>query len=142
MGANPSRNQVFARSDFTGVVGALQAAKKAGKAVMTTTELVTRDNDWWGLAGGGRVRVCWVYLERVADWENELDHSIRNKIRRGNHSWLAHGPFHAFPNYATAGDNFLDLVELTAEQVNLLADLTCWGVTENAAVFRDVLAPG
>jgi hypothetical protein len=36
-------------------------------------------------------------------------------------------------------ENGLELVELTPEQVNLLADLTCWNITSQADVFRSVL---
>ncbi len=139
-GVSTIHNRVFEQCDFAMVVKALQAAKRAGGVAMTTTELTTRDNDWWGIDGGNQVRVCWVYLDRVTDWEALLKRRIRRKIERGNHAWLFHGPFLDFPNYKTAMENLLDIVELTPEQVNLLADLTCWGVLENASVFRDLLS--
>ncbi len=135
-----ANNHVFDRSDFPKVVRGLQEAKKAGRTVMTTTELKVQPNDWWGLEGGQSVRICWVYLDRVRTWEGQLSSEIRKEIERGNHAWLALGPFKKFPNYSTAGENALDLVELTPDQVNLLADLSCWNITKNANTFQDLLS--
>ncbi len=133
-------NHVFDRSDFPKLVRGLQEAKRTGRAVMATTELKVHPNDWWGLEGGQSVRICWHYLDRVRTWESQLSSEIQREIERGNHAWLFHGPFRKFPNYSTVDENGLHLVELTPEQVNLLADLSCWNITSNANTFRDLLS--
>ena len=139
-GTYTEHNQVFDPADFPQVVGGLQAAKKAGQTAMVTTELTVQPNDWWGLEGGSSVRICWCYLDRVRSWEGLLDVKIRQAIKKGNHAWLFSGPFKNFPNYSTVDENFLELVELSPEQVNLLADLCCWNITSNAGTFRDLLS--
>ena len=37
-------------------------------------------------------------------------------------------------------ENGLELVVLTPEQVNLLADLTCWNITSQAKALRSKLS--
>ena len=140
-GVNTSRNQVFTQEDFIPVASALQAAKRAGGAALTNAELQVQENAWWGVEGGWKVQVLWYYLDRVPVWESQLGQPIRKAIRKGNRRWplFGHGPFKAFPHYATMGENLLDLVELTPEQVNLLADLCCWTVTDNVDAFRNAL---
>ena len=96
----------------------------------------------------------WVYNDRVREWENALDTSqfeykwldfwpihltLKDAIAKGNepNPW---GPFMHFPNYRTVEENgLLDLVELTPQQVNLLADLSCWNVIHNQEVFEEML---
>ena len=143
-GVNTSRNQVFTQEDFIPVASALQAAKRAGGAALTSAELQVQENAWWGVEGGWKVQVLWYYLDRVPVWESQLGQPIRKAIRKGNRRWplFGHGPFKAFPHYATMGENLLDLVELTPEQVNLLADLCCWTVTDNVDAFRNALTRG
>jgi hypothetical protein len=144
-GSGPmANNQVFNQADFVTLVQNLQAAKAAGGAVMTTITHTVLANQWWGLAGGWYVKICWVYLDRVANWEGQLgDPDVQAAIIAGNQSTPS-GPFRYFPNYLTVDQNPGDLpslVYLTNEQVNLLADLTCWEVTDNANTFTSLLAP-
>ena len=132
-------NQVFAKSRWSPLIRALQAAKSDGRTVMTTTELEVLPNRWWGVAGGGRARVLWIYNDRVADWESRLEPStgIRRAIEVGNAA--GEGPFKDFPTYPVSGENRPGSLALTPEQINLLADLSCWNVTDNADVFEDLL---
>ena len=139
-----ANNQVFAQSDFVTLVQNLQNAKKAGGAVMTTITHTVLENKWWGLAGGFKVTICWVYLDRAANWESQIgDLDVQAAIVAGNQVPPS-GPFRYFPNYLTIDEDpgvLPSLVSLTKEQVNLLADLTCWEVTENADTFKALLAP-
>ena len=98
--------------------------------IAATTTLRVVDNSWWGVQGGWDVRVHWMYLDRVPDWEADLPADIRADIDKGNAGGLFHGPYRDFPNYLTMGENTLELLELTAPQVNLLAHLTAWTVTQ------------
>lgn len=132
-------NQVLKSSDFSTVVGNLQDAKRKGVTIMTTSELEVQQNDWWGVAGNWTVKICWVYNDRVAAWESQLEKDIRKEIKKGNRRHFKTGKFKHFPNYKTVDENFLDLVELTPEQVNLLADLCCWNVLENQDTFKELL---
>jgi hypothetical protein len=81
------------------------------------------------------VNVLWVYLDRVDNFTNQLtwDDFLREEVIAGEDGI---GPYAHFPNYKTVDDDgFGTLTQLTARQVNLLANLTWWVVNENAATF-------
>jgi hypothetical protein len=137
--ATKPNNQVFSKADWPKVVGALQNAKREGRTVLASTQLEVQSNSWWGVEGGWTANICWVYNDRVEEWEKRLDSRIRGDIEDGNHELFRHGPLKFFPNYKTIDENLLDLVELTAEQVNLLADLSCWNVIRNRKVLESLL---
>lgn len=134
-------NQVFARAALEGVVAALQEAKRRGRGVVAATRLAVEPNAWWGVAGGWEVEIGWVYNERAPAWEARLDADVRRAIEAGQPPHGG-GPFAHFPFYRTEGQNPGCLVRLTAPQVNLLADLSCWTVVENSALLREVLRGG
>ena len=134
-------NQVFARAAFGSVAAALREAKRGGRGAVAATRLTVEPNAWWGVAGGWDVEVCWVYNERAPAWEARLDADVRRAIDEGQAPRPA-GPFAHFPFYRTEGQNPGCLVRLTAPQVNLLADLSCWVVMEHAALLREVLRGG
>ncbi len=135
-----THNQVFAQNDWPGLITAFQNARRAGTTVMAETEHEVQANAWWGIEGGWKVRVLWFYLERVKDWESQLKRSIRWQISLGNKGFGFLSPYRDFPNYKTIDEDVLDLVELTPRQVNLLADLTCWTITENQATIQKFLS--
>jgi len=135
-----THNQVFAQKDWPGLITAFQNARRAGKTVMAETEHEVQANEWWGIEGGWKVRVLWFYLERVEDWESQLPFRIRMQIKLGNWGLGFLSPYRDFPNYKTIDEDLLDLVELTPRQVNLLADLTCWTITENQAAIQKFLS--
>ncbi len=127
-GTATQNNQVFAQEQWSTLVSGLLAAKATGGPVAATTDLEVVDNAWWGIRGGWTVRIHWVVLDRAPAWEELLVAPLRKEIDRGHTARLFHGPFRDFPNYKTMGENFLELLQLTPEQVNLLAEMTCWSV--------------
>lgn len=140
MGTATQNNQVFASADFAGVVRKLQAAKKSGEAVIAVSDLTTVRNRWWGVPAGQIVRVCWVYLDRSAVFEDSLkSRRVRWNIRSGNRKCLPCGPFKHFPHYNTIDQNGLELIELSSAQVKLLAELACWTVRSNRTLFESLM---
>ena len=133
-------NQVFPTAEWAPLVRTLQRCKEAGRTLLAVQQLPVLDNDWWGIRGGWTVRVCWVYNDRVLDWEHLLNEAtgIPEAIRQGN-SKDPSGPFQNFPCYAVTGQNQAGSLALTPAQINLLADLSCWNVTSNAEVMTSVL---
>ena len=131
-------NQVFESKDLTGVIRGFHAAKQNGGAVIARACHAVQANDWWGIDGGWDVEICWVYNERIPVWESELAPKLREAIDAGR-SADPTGPFARFPHYRTRGQNPESLIRLTAPQVNLLAALSCWTVTEHASMFRELL---
>jgi hypothetical protein len=138
-GATRSPNQVFSQEDFAAVVRVLQDAKRTGNAAMATTELDVQANAWWGIDGGWRVQVSWVYNDRVASWESRLPADLRALIDAGQPPTPT-GPLLDFPHYKTDFENRHALVQLTAEQASLLSHLSCATVIDNAAVFARTLS--
>ena len=133
------RNQVFPTQEFEGLVTALQAAKLDEGPVVVVREHELVDNEWWGIRGGRRVRVCWVYLERSPRFEAALPRMTARALELGN-SGVRAGPFKDFPNYQTIGANPLSLVRFEPGQVRLLASYCAWSVLERRELFESVLA--
>lgn len=132
------RNQVFPTSELGELVAALQAAKRAGDPLVVVREHELLDNEWWRIRGGRKLRVAWVYLERVARFEAQLPAETARAIVDG-HRKLRVGPCKRFPNYETIGANFGDLVRLTPYQVKLLTGLCSWMVLDQRELFESLL---
>jgi len=123
---NYPNNQVFPTSDFKHVLQALNAKRVKGQPMIVNYQHHVLANASWGVsARQDKMWVTWCYLDRCDNWEKALGSAtIRNQIEAGNASKPS-GPFQHFPNYKTMWQNGNDLVQLTAEQVTLLADFTC-----------------
>ena len=99
-------------------------------------ELRTVANAWWGIPAGHKVRVLFVYLGRVYEWENRLaDERVVRAVapHRGleNPGVLpSNGTFRGFPHPS------ITQLHLQPGMANMLADLAWWVVTHNAQVFE------
>ncbi|HEY0158196.1 MAG TPA: hypothetical protein VGF28_13010 [Thermoanaerobaculia bacterium] len=143
----PDFNQVFPSADYAGVVNALQALRKAGQPMVYQTSHVLQENRYWGLPGGATVDVLYVYLDKVEAWQSQItDEVVRAELALGDLGMFPH-----FPNYHTIDENLIPtigehlpspwgLTELTAQQVNLLADLTCWVVRNSGGAFQSFIS--
>jgi hypothetical protein len=112
--------QFFASSDYPALAQGLWAANSAGRPAMFTQTLTTVPNANFGVERY-TVRVLWVYNTYVQNWYAPLGDAMK---------LLVDATFN-FPNY----DTVLQL-NLSATEVNLLAHLSCWNVTTNAAMVR------
>lgn len=128
---NQRNNAVFTKAQFDTLYNRLRKAKLAGKSVMTQMEMTTVQNDWWGIEGGQKVTILWVYNDQVTDWQNQLPKKIRLEIGKG-----PAGKFANFPFYKTMFENVPHLVEYTPEQMNLLYQLSAWNVYTNPQLFE------
>ncbi len=153
---------------FAEVVQGLVAAKKREKAgpgewagVTSLNTLRTVANIHWGLPGGRRLEVLWVYLDRVKEWEALLpatpDPKPRydwggpwtfekyieygNGLGSENYTGFHYEPVSYFPTYSLTNENNYTLPDfkLTPFQVNLMANLTWWVVDRNAAMLKEWL---
>jgi hypothetical protein len=130
-------NQVFDAQAFYGLIDQLWKAHQAGgSAICKQTGLAVYDNAHFGIQGADPVDVLWVYTNPVTAWRNQLVDTVR--LGMDFEPLL----YRSFPNY----DTFLQL-HLIARQVNLLAHLSCWNVTNeqpiggfaaNAQLFREL----
>ncbi|KPK06846.1 MAG: hypothetical protein AMJ56_14025 [Anaerolineae bacterium SG8_19] len=124
-------NTVFPAGKCKDLVAGLLAAKRAGTSVIHHDWYQVQENAFFGIKGGWEVEVLWVYNERVPAWEKLLSGPIRQMIGRDS---LVN-----FPHYKTYGQNKPAIIDLKPEQVFLLANLSCWNVLDNAALFLAML---
>ena len=124
-------NHVFPADQYEKLTKGLIQAKKLGKTVMFRDQYEVQENRFYGIEGGWEVDVLWVYNERVKDWEDELPPEIAQMIGTGS--------LRKFPHFRTVLPNPPRLIALTAEQANLLANLSCWNILENSETFSDML---
>jgi hypothetical protein len=117
-----ANNQVFDSAAFPTLLHGLWAASGGGNyahPAVFSQRLVVRSNTWFGVTSSRQVNVVWFYLSFVAEWEalftdNQAVRTIIELERSTN----------SFPNYSTLDTN------LNATQINLLANLTAWSVSE------------
>ena len=114
-------NQVFPSSDCQQVVDALYARQSNGEALIVTTTHDIQPNSYWGIPSGmGTIDVIWCYLGTSSHWESQLPKPVQNDINQGKNGGYAH-----FPNYKTFNQNAVLTINLTPQQITLLADFTC-----------------
>jgi len=94
----------------------------AGGPAMYLQTLETQANPNYGVKSYP-VRVLWVYNTAVKSWYDLLNPDVQHIVDKTRN----------FPNY----DTILQL-ELSAAEVNLLADLTCWNVMSQATVVEEL----
>lgn len=128
---NQINNQVFSKDDFTKVYDRLSKAKRQGGTVMAKTNLITVENDWWGIPAGQAVEILWIYNETVLDWQKQLKEPVFHEICLGSQ-----GKFPDFPLYKLMFENGTTKgISLTKPQVNLLYQLSAWNVYSNKEMF-------
>jgi hypothetical protein len=125
-------NQVFPSEAFWNLLHNLWASSGSGTyqtPPMYAQPLITVANPWFNVQAGRSVTVLWVYLERVQAWYQQLAPEVQNIL----------GPFdhmlNNFPHYST-----LD-TELTATEINLLANFTAWVIMSTPTAFTALFQP-
>ena len=125
-------NQVFPSEAFWDLLHNLWAASGSGTyqtPPMYAQPLITVANPWFNVQAGRSVTVLWVYLERVQAWYQQLSPEVQHML----------GPFdhmlNNFPHYGT-----LD-TELTATEINLLANFTAWVIMSAPTAFTALFQP-
>jgi len=139
IGYNYSANQVFPSSAFPAVVNALQDAQMGGDGAVTLLSMTTVKNPRWNIPAGLEVQVCWIYVGRVLNWEQQLPAAIRDQVvpKGAVHDpsqVMTSGPFKHFPNYPT------DHIQLSTVEANLLAHLTGWIVLQHGPMLAALLS--
>ena len=120
-------------SDFPALLRGLAAASGAGfkaDAAIFTQALTVQPNAWFGIGGGRAVTVVWYHLNYAETWASMFDGNAPVAA-------LVAAAFEerSFPHYDT-----LD-TDLSATELNLLASLTCWTVTDKVDAFTRLFAP-
>jgi hypothetical protein len=124
---------------FQGLVNGLNAAKAKGGQVMYYDTYTIYPNNYFGIPaypGNGEVMVVWVYNDTDKSWVSQLPGTPSNNVKgllasKDPTNYMAN-----FPNYATVGQNKAyeagiwvpEVLPLTAQQVNLLANMHTYGI--------------
>jgi hypothetical protein len=117
-----ANNQVFDQAAFPALLqGLWEASGRESRALpaVFSQRLAVLPNEWFGIKAAREVAVVWHYLDFVGKWAALFDHNkpvqalIETERATNN-----------FPNYSTFQTN------LSATQINLLANLTAWSVNE------------
>ena len=125
--ARDTSNQVFGSEGLSRLIAGLRAGQKKGGTLIHFDEYDVLANHRYGIQPYERVRVVWIYNSDVPTWRDSLPDSVREDLRRLSQD----GEFEDFPNYPTFKANTGNVIDLSREQVNALAHLSCWNVTEN-----------
>lgn len=122
--------QVFPTAQFDALAEGLAACKANGQPTFfqdTYTIVEPNSFDIAGYPDGGQVIVLWFYNDINLEWKNKLPPTIQSLLSSTNPTdYLVN-----FPNYATvfqnkASDGIPELLLLTAQQINLLANMWCY----------------
>lgn len=124
-------SQVFPSADFQPLLDGLWQSIGSGESLapIFAQQLVTVENDWFGIPAGRAVTVLWVYLGMSETWYKLLTSDL---VKLKVDVELA---TQDFPHYGTLR------TERSAVQMNLLSNLTAWTVLQNSAVFTALFDP-
>ena len=132
------RNHVFPQEEYSNLIHKLQSAQASGTGLIARMNLITIENEWWGIPAGFEVDVTFVYMGRLNIWEKSLSVDMQTRIipTDGNpddmSNTIDNGEFKHYPHYQTAAGL------LTYAQSNLLADMSGWSVLQNKDLFLDI----
>ena len=130
---NEQDTQIFPTEQFPDLARGLKSAKAAGRAPVFVDAYAIRQPNSFGIPAypGGKVKVAWFYNDLNQAWKDGLSAPVRGLLAGGDpRNYLRN-----FPNYKTVFQNkdavgIDELLLLTAEQINLLAHMWCYTVTE------------
>ena len=114
---------------FEALIEGLKARKAAGETLIHCDTYTVQRNSHYRIQGQYDVKVCWIYNQAVRVWSDALSADQRNLV----------GSLDRFPHYKTFFQNPPKIIDLSVEQVNALAHLSCWNVTANAGLIQQHL---
>jgi len=129
-----THNQAFASEYFLPIACQFQRLKAAGKPQIVRSRLRLQANSWWGIPGGAEVDIMFYLLDRAYEFEDLLPQDTRQELSKGKMGGLS-----GFPNLKTVFQNFPDLTQYTAPQINLVSALTEWSLLQHRADLQDLL---
>lgn len=128
-------NYVFKNEDFKitvdGLLEAKHDAKRCGMVFKKPYKIVA--NRHYGIKGDWEAEILWVYNYKPEPWNLDLGEDLREKLSC-NGWWNKR-----FPYFKTSYQNLPSVIDMSPLQANLLANLTCWVVRKNEALFTEML---
>jgi hypothetical protein len=143
-------NPVFDREKYLQVLAGFDAATKArGGAIFCEKNWTVKSNELYNIRGYTGLNICWVYNYLGEEWRDSLPAEIKAWLKPADPKKLSDQAkdLQHFPYYKTFGENRTKVIKLNALQVNLLADLAAWSISNKQAVdaivqtFGDAVVP-
>ena len=125
-----SMNPVFTEERYAELLAGLRALEQRGAApVFCGRNWSVKANELYNIRAYDGLNICWVYNDDAHGWHEALPAAVR--------AWFEEKPANSdeakqlqhFPHYGTFGENKPHLIQLSALQVNLLANLAYWSIT-------------
>ncbi|WP_266159788.1 hypothetical protein [Dyella silvatica] len=117
---NDQNTQIFDKAEFARLAAGLKSARAAGGPVVHAGHYAVLPNNPFALESY-RPLIFWLYNDLNESWRKQLPPAVSALLNDTNpEDFLAN-----FPNYATVGQNYEELLYLTPRQINLLAHMWC-----------------
>jgi len=148
LGCTLANHQVFEKQHFRSLMQSFLNSHDDGKAMIHTMNLVTLQNDRFGIAAGHKVRVTFVYLSVPNKWEEDVLVAMRRIYKNPDWTWENdlkckgktfkeyYNQKLGFPSAPSLLSTFKSMCPLYA---TLFYQLAGNMVTDNKEVFKDAL---
>ena len=124
---NSQDTQIFPSGQFDTVLSGLTQSKQAKGIVFAAGAFTIQTPNNFGLepyAGDGQVLIFWMYNDLNQSWASQLNGDVQKLLGSSDpFNYLAN-----FPNYNTVGQNDFELLLLSPQQINLLADMWSYNI--------------
>ena len=130
-------NPVFEKDKYLRVLAGFDASTKArGGAIFCERNWTVQKNELYNIRGYSGLNICWVYNHLGESWRDGLPTEIKAWLTPPDPKHLSTQAkdLQHFPYYKTFGENRTKVIKLKPLQVNLLADLAAWSITNKQAV--------
>jgi hypothetical protein len=130
-------NPVFEKDKYLRVLAGFDASTKArGGAIFCERNWTVQKNELYNIRGYSGVNICWVYNYLGESWRDGLPTEIKAWLKPPDPENLSKQAkdLQHFPYYKTFGENRTRVIQLKPLQVNLLADLAAWSISNKQAV--------
>jgi hypothetical protein len=131
-----SMNAVVDRAKYLQVLdGFTKSTGARGGAIFCEKNWTVAKNEVYNIRGYSGLNICWVYNYMGETWLDTLPDGIKAWLPKKDLKPMSQQQkdLSNFPYYKTFGQNKTKVIQLNALQVNLLADLGAWSVTNAAA---------
>lgn len=129
------QNHIFDRDKLSRLLNGLQRAQNQGKSLIYMDTYAIQENKRFRIRPYTGVKIVWIYNADVPAWRDALSPDVDVHLR----TLQKDSEFERFPNYRTFGENLGKVIDLSKAQVNALAHLSCWNITENTDEIKQFL---
>jgi hypothetical protein len=130
-------NPVFEKEKYLQVLRGFDASTKArGGAIFCEKNWAVKSNELYNIRSYTGLNICWVYNYPGEAWFDTVPADVKVWLKPSDPKNLSPQAkdLQHFPYYKTFGENRTNVIKLKPLQVNLLADLAAWSITNTPAI--------